>query len=92
MFPCLKLTSEAGTSVCLISGLVFRGRSSYIKFYKILIVVIGGLLAAHLMAHRTDMQVEPGWPCSGKLLELAEDVAKRLLPGTEIVFQNFSFY
>lgn len=26
------------------------------------------------------MELEPGWPCNGPLLRMAEDVAKRLLP------------
>ncbi|XP_013382068.1 ER degradation-enhancing alpha-mannosidase-like protein 2 [Lingula anatina] len=42
--------------------------------------VVGGLLSAHLLTKRADMVLEPGWPCSGPLLRLAEDVARRLLP------------
>jgi hypothetical protein len=38
-------------------------------------------LSAHLFTKRAGMEVEPGWPCSGPLLRLAEDVARRLLPG-----------
>lgn len=44
--------------------------------------VLGGLLSAHLFTKRAGMEVEPGWPCTGPLLRLAEDVARRLLPGT----------
>jgi hypothetical protein len=29
--------------------------------------------------HRAGVAVEPGWPCNGPLLRLAEDVARRLL-------------
>ncbi|XP_061181375.1 ER degradation-enhancing alpha-mannosidase-like protein 2 [Saccostrea echinata] len=42
--------------------------------------ILGGLLSAHLFTKRARMEVEPGWPCSGPLLRLAEDVARRLLP------------
>jgi len=38
-------------------------------------------LAAHLMSHRAGMTVEQGWPCSGPMLRMAEDVARKLLPG-----------
>jgi len=30
------------------------------------------------------MELEPGWPCSGPLLRMAEDAARKLLPGTKI--------
>ncbi|KAK5864093.1 hypothetical protein PBY51_001061 [Eleginops maclovinus] len=42
--------------------------------------VVGGLLSAHLLAGRAGMQLEPGWPCSGPLLRMAEDAARKLLP------------
>uniref|UniRef100_A0A672ZYF3 alpha-1,2-Mannosidase n=1 Tax=Sphaeramia orbicularis TaxID=375764 RepID=A0A672ZYF3_9TELE len=42
--------------------------------------VIGGLLSAHLLAGRAGMDLEPGWPCSGPLLRMAEDAARKLLP------------
>lgn len=29
---------------------------------------------------RAGVELEPGWPCNGPLLRMAEDVAKRLLP------------
>ncbi len=48
--------------------------------------VVGGLLSAHLMSHRMGMVLEPGWPCSGPLLRLAENAARRLLPGTWVDF------
>lgn len=44
-------------------------------------LVLGGLLSAHLLYKKTGMELEPGWPCSGPLLRLAEDVARRILPG-----------
>ena len=42
--------------------------------------IVGGLLSAHLVARKAGVKLEPGWPCNGPLLALAEDVAKRLLP------------
>lgn len=44
-------------------------------------VVVGGLLSAHLLAARAGLELEPGWPCSGPLLRMAEDAARKLLPG-----------
>ena len=43
--------------------------------------MIGGLLSAHLLSKRAGMNLEEGWPCSGPLLRMAEDVARKLLPG-----------
>ncbi|KAI9515693.1 ER degradation-enhancing alpha-mannosidase-like protein 2 [Dissostichus eleginoides] len=42
--------------------------------------VVGGLLSAHLLSGRAGMQLEPGWPCSGPLLRMADDAARKLLP------------
>ncbi|XP_034041208.1 ER degradation-enhancing alpha-mannosidase-like protein 2 isoform X2 [Thalassophryne amazonica] len=42
--------------------------------------VVGGLLSAHLLAGRAGLDLEPGWPCAGPLLRLAEDAARKLLP------------
>ncbi|XP_056129602.1 ER degradation-enhancing alpha-mannosidase-like protein 2 [Lampris incognitus] len=42
--------------------------------------VVGGLLSAHLLSSRAGLKVEPGWPCSGPLLRMAEDAARKLLP------------
>uniref|UniRef100_A0A3B5QNU5 alpha-1,2-Mannosidase n=2 Tax=Xiphophorus maculatus TaxID=8083 RepID=A0A3B5QNU5_XIPMA len=42
--------------------------------------VVGGLLSAHMLAGRAGMELEPGWPCSGPLLRMAEDAARKLLP------------
>ena len=51
-----------------------------VSVFETNIRIVGGLLAAHLMAKRCGVDVEPGWPCNGPLLRLAEDVATRLLP------------
>ncbi|KAM4609763.1 ER degradation-enhancing alpha-mannosidase-like protein 2 [Polymixia lowei] len=42
--------------------------------------VVGGLLSAHLLSSRAGLEVEPGWPCSGPLLRMAQDAARKLLP------------
>ncbi|XP_040187657.1 ER degradation-enhancing alpha-mannosidase-like protein 2 [Rana temporaria] len=42
--------------------------------------VVGGLLSAHLLSKRGGLELEPGWPCSGPLLRMAEDAARKLLP------------
>ena len=47
-------------------------------------IVLGGLLSAHLLYKKAGMELEPGWPCSGPLLRLAEDVARRILPGIRL--------
>lgn len=45
--------------------------------------VVGGLLSAHFLSGRAGLELEPGWPCSGPLLRMAEDAAKKLLPAFE---------
>lgn len=44
-------------------------------------VVVGGLLSAHLLSKKAGVEVEAGWPCSGPLLRMAEEAARKLLPG-----------
>ncbi|KOB68600.1 alpha-1,2-Mannosidase, partial [Operophtera brumata] len=51
-----------------------------VSVFETNIRIIGGLLSAHLLSHRTGTKLEPGWPCNGPLLRLAEDVAQRLIP------------
>ncbi|XP_055928947.1 ER degradation-enhancing alpha-mannosidase-like protein 2 [Argiope bruennichi] len=51
-----------------------------VSVFETNIRVVGGLLSAHLLSKRAGMDVDPGWPCSGPLLTLAEKVARRLLP------------
>ena len=55
-------------------------RDLNVSVFETNIRVVGGLLAAHLLSHRALDPLPPGWPCSGPLLSLAEDVARRLLP------------
>ena len=51
-----------------------------VSVFETNIRIVGGLLSAHLLAKRAGVDVEPGWPCNGPLLRLAEDAATRLLP------------
>lgn len=51
-----------------------------VSVFETNIRIVGGLLSAHLLSRRAGVDVEPGWPCNGPLLRMAEDVARRLLP------------
>ena len=51
-----------------------------VSVFETNIRIVGGLLSAHLLARKAGVKLEAGWPCSGPLLRLAEDAAKRLLP------------
>ncbi|KAH8300608.1 hypothetical protein KR044_011992, partial [Drosophila immigrans] len=51
-----------------------------VSVFETNIRIVGGLLSAHLLSRRAGVQVETGWPCTGPLLRMAEDVARRLLP------------
>ncbi|XP_076053382.1 ER degradation-enhancing alpha-mannosidase-like protein 2 isoform X2 [Oratosquilla oratoria] len=51
-----------------------------VSVFETNIRIVGGLLSAHFMSRRMGVTLEPGWPCSGPLLRLAEDVVQRLLP------------
>ena len=42
--------------------------------------VVGGLLSAHLLSPVGQVPLAPGWPCNGPLLNMAESLARRLLP------------
>ncbi|XP_008216636.1 ER degradation-enhancing alpha-mannosidase-like protein 2 [Nasonia vitripennis] len=50
-----------------------------VSVFETNIRVVGGLLSAHLLSRKAGMKLEPGWPCNGPLLRLAEDMAKRLI-------------
>ncbi|XP_076471092.1 ER degradation-enhancing alpha-mannosidase-like protein 2 [Babylonia areolata] len=51
-----------------------------VSVFETNIRVVGGLLSAHLLMKRAGMVLEPGWPCSGPLLRMADHVARKLLP------------
>jgi hypothetical protein len=55
------------------------------------LAVVAGLLSAHLLSHKAGVPLHPGWPCAGPLLSLAENVARKLLPG-EIACGQFRFF
>ncbi|XP_071558806.1 ER degradation-enhancing alpha-mannosidase-like protein 2 [Temnothorax nylanderi] len=50
-----------------------------VSVFETNIRVVGGLLSAHLLSRRAGVKLEPGWPCNGPLLRLAEDMARRLI-------------
>ncbi|PNF23714.1 ER degradation-enhancing alpha-mannosidase-like protein 2 [Cryptotermes secundus] len=50
-----------------------------VSVFETNIRIIGGLLSAHLLSYRAGVAVQKGWPCNGPLLQLAEDVARRLI-------------
>lgn len=78
---CLKPTSEVRTYNVMREVLVC---SDFWITCVCLYAVVGGLLSAHLLAGRAGMELEPGWPCSGPLLRMAEDAARKLLPGMKM--------
>ncbi|KAH8395705.1 hypothetical protein KR222_009941, partial [Zaprionus bogoriensis] len=55
-------------------------RDINVSVFETNIRIVGGLLSAHLLSRRAGVELEPGWPCSGPLLRMAEDVARRILP------------
>ena len=59
-----------------------------VSVFETNIRVVGGLLSAHLLLQRSGggndgnhgSDIPEGWPCAGPLLDMAVDVASRLLP------------
>ncbi|EFO26835.1 hypothetical protein LOAG_01645 [Loa loa] len=52
-----------------------------VSVFETNIRVVGGLLSAHMLSGRVKgMALEPGWPCSGPLLRLAERFTQKLVP------------
>jgi len=51
-----------------------------VSVFETNIRVVGGLLSAHLLMDKAKVALPEGWPCSGPLLELAAEVASKLLP------------
>lgn len=52
-----------------------------VSVFETNIRIVGGLISAHLLYKKAKMPLPSGWPCKGPLLDLARDVADRLLPG-----------
>ena len=78
--------------LCLTSGVILRQQWLWhiyclciftILFFSFYFTVVGGLISAHLLSQRGGLDLEPGWPCSGPFLRMAENVARRLLPGID---------
>ncbi|EEB15625.1 conserved hypothetical protein [Pediculus humanus corporis] len=63
----------------LIKNADFVKNNINVSVFETNIRIIGGLLSAHLLSQRAGIVVEEGWPCNGPLLELAENVAHRLI-------------
>ena len=51
-----------------------------VSVFETNIRVVGGLLSGHLLSLQAGVDLPEGWPCQGPLLDLAVDVASRLLP------------
>uniref|UniRef100_A0A8C4QHT5 alpha-1,2-Mannosidase n=1 Tax=Eptatretus burgeri TaxID=7764 RepID=A0A8C4QHT5_EPTBU len=51
-----------------------------VSVFETNIRVVGGLLSAHMLSKMAGIDLEPGWPCTGPLLRLAENAARKLLP------------
>lgn len=47
-----------------------------VSVFETNIRIVGGLIGAHLMQHRSGATLEPGWPCNGPLLRMAENVVR----------------
>ncbi|CDS40173.1 er degradation enhancing alpha mannosidase [Echinococcus multilocularis] len=72
--------SEFRRAASLILNNIDTNQNVNISVFETNIRVVGGLLSAHLLAERAGMDLEPGWPCHGRLLALAERFASKLLP------------
>lgn len=72
-------------SLCIMINATGIGFCSSLMFFNGILAVypavVGGLLSAHLLSKKAGVEVEAGWPCSGPLLRMAEEAARKLLPG-----------
>ncbi|XP_066147038.1 ER degradation-enhancing alpha-mannosidase-like protein 2 [Euwallacea fornicatus] len=71
--------SEFQRVVELLSTKIDFDTNINVSVFETNIRIIGGLLSAHLLSSKAGAKLEPGYPCNGPLLRLAEDVAKRLI-------------
>lgn len=62
-----------------------------VSVFETNIRIVGGLISAHLLYKKAKMPLPNGWPCKGPMLELALDVADRLLPGTLFFIKKRNF-
>jgi len=51
-----------------------------VSVFETNIRIVGGLLSSHFLYKKAGMPLPHGWPCKGPLLDLAVDVANRILP------------
>lgn len=72
--------SEFRRVVDIITTTVDFDKDINVSVFETNIRIVGGLLSAHLLSHKAGLEVEAGFPCNGKLLRLAEKVARKLLP------------
>ncbi|VEL22009.1 unnamed protein product [Protopolystoma xenopodis] len=72
--------SEFRRAVSLVLAHVDTSKNINVSVFETNIRVIGGLISAHLLSKIASADLEPGWPCSGPLLRLAERFAEKLLP------------
>ncbi|KAK6630642.1 ER degradation-enhancing alpha-mannosidase-like protein 2 [Polyplax serrata] len=63
----------------IIKNADFVNNNINVSVFETNIRIIGGLLSAHLLLHKAGVEVAEGWPCNGPLLELAENVAHRVI-------------
>lgn len=63
-----------------------------VSVFETNIRIVGGLLGAHLMQHRSGATLEPGWPCNGPLLRMAEDVVSAAAAATEASMISFVLF
>jgi mannosidase alpha-like ER degradation enhancer 2 len=87
----LTLIDSLDTLIVLGNYSEFRRVSEYIvenidfdkdinvSVFETNIRIVGGLLSAHLLSHKAGVNYV-GFPCNGPLLQLAEKVARKLLP------------
>ncbi|XP_065676424.1 ER degradation-enhancing alpha-mannosidase-like protein 2 isoform X3 [Hydra vulgaris] len=55
-------------------------RDINVSVFETNIRVVGGLLSAHLLSYKSEVELEQGYPCEGPLLRLAVQAAEKLLP------------
>lgn len=51
-----------------------------VSVFETNIRIVGGLISSHLLYRKAGMPLPEGWPCKGPMLDLAVDLANRLLP------------
>ncbi|VDD80252.1 unnamed protein product [Mesocestoides corti] len=72
--------SEFRRAVDLLLTSIDTNKNVNVSVFETNIRVVGGLVAAHLLSRKAGLETEPGWPCHGRLLNLAERFASKLLP------------